>query len=82
LQVAGSDGDARGVAECINGIFRMDDALPLMADFSQAEPRVTAAVTTSLAVRHDGAAPAADRARRTPERTVGPSPSAGTLRLD
>jgi hypothetical protein len=77
LKVAGSDGDALGVAERSNAVLRMVDALPLMAGFSRAEPRLTAAVAASLTGHQDTAAATADRARPTLE---GPSPFAGTWR--
>jgi hypothetical protein len=70
LARAASDDDVLGVVERSGGVLRVDDALPLMADFSRAEPRVTAAVAASLAGHQDAAARAAEEARHTLERTV------------
>jgi hypothetical protein len=41
LKVAGSDSDVLRVTDIRDSILRMPDALPLMADFSRGEPRVS-----------------------------------------
>lgn len=66
LQIAAASGvDVLGVVSRSDGALRVDDALPLMDDFSKAGPRVTSAVAKSLGDHQTAASSAAEDAKHT-----------------
>jgi Pep3/Vps18/deep orange family len=70
LQIARANADPLGVAQRSNGVLLVDDALPLMKDFTRAENKLTAAVEASLVAHQKSASQASEDAQRTLGRTA------------